>query len=106
MILPAHLSIPRRAGLTKTMRIMKLTAIILLLGFLHVSASGRAQTVTYSAKEAPLNKVLAAIEQQTGYNIYYDEADLKESLPVTVQLQLHRIPEALKQEIWVTLTRR
>ncbi len=52
---------------TKTMLVMKLTAILLPEAILQVSAGSMAQTVTYSAKSVALQKVFNIIKQQTGY---------------------------------------
>ena len=48
-------------------RIMKLTAIVLLAACLQLSAKGITQTVSIQVKDAPLLTVLKAIEKQTGY---------------------------------------
>jgi len=80
----------------KTWLVMRLTGFLLLAAMLQVSARGRAQTVTYSAQSAPLTKVLAAIEQQTGYHVFYDDADLLESRPVTVELKAVPVQQAME----------
>lgn len=76
------------AGLpTKILLVMKLTSLLLLMAVLQVSAESSAQTVTYSARSASLQKVLNVIRQQTGYVFFYDKEDLKNSLPVSVDLK-------------------
>ncbi|MFD2323948.1 SusC/RagA family TonB-linked outer membrane protein [Mucilaginibacter galii] len=55
---------------------MKLSTLLLLIGFLQVSAKSFSQ-VTLSEKHSPLEKVLSKIEKQTGYNFIYDEDKLK-----------------------------
>lgn len=61
-----------RADLTKTLLIMKFTAILLLSAALQVSATGYSQRVTLSEKNAPLEKVFTAIKKQTGLdNVLY-----------------------------------
>jgi TonB-linked SusC/RagA family outer membrane protein len=52
---------------------MKLTAALLLLCFLHVSAAGLAQTVSIERKEAKLSEILTEIHKQTGYNILFND---------------------------------
>jgi len=84
-----------RSGLTKTLFVMRLTGFFLLAAMLQVSAAGRAQTVTYSAKSAPLTKVLLAIEQQTGYNVFYDVSDLQDARLVTVDWKATPLRDAL-----------
>ena len=47
--------------MAKTIRIMNLTALLLLAAFLQVSARGYAQTpITLAVKNAPLQKVMEA----------------------------------------------
>lgn len=73
--------------LPKTILIMKMLAILLLAAALQVSAESNAQTVTYSARSQSLQKVLAAIEQQTGYAVFYSLEDLKDARKVSVELK-------------------
>lgn len=68
----AYCHIPIHPGyLTKTMRIMRLTAIILLAAALHVSAKSFSQKITISLKDVSLEKTFAEIERQTGFNFIY-----------------------------------
>jgi TonB-linked SusC/RagA family outer membrane protein len=88
----------RRAGwLIQTMLVMRLTGILLVAAALHVSARGTAQTVTYAADAAPLTKVFAAIEQQTGYIFFYNNRDLQGAGPVTVTLKAEPLQTALQK---------
>ena len=50
--------------LTKTLVIMKLTAVLLTAAFLQVHATGKAQSVTLSGKDLSLQQVFAAIGLQ------------------------------------------
>jgi TonB-linked SusC/RagA family outer membrane protein len=89
---------PRLARLTKTLLVMRLTAIFLLASALHVSATGiTQQTVTYAAKDASLRKIFFVIKKQTGYKFFYDDADLKGSRPVTVNLKNESLESALNK---------
>jgi TonB-dependent starch-binding outer membrane protein SusC len=83
-------SIPRRAGFTKTMRIMKITALLVLLGFLHVSATSFSQNVTLSLKNASLEKIFTEIERQTGYNFIYFQNQLDKTR--TIDLEAVNLP--------------
>lgn len=76
---------------------MKLTAIIMLAGFLQVSASGFAQKVTLNNKNAPLEQVLNEIKKQTGYQLFYSNDMLRKSVPVNVNLKNVGVEEALQQ---------
>jgi TonB-dependent starch-binding outer membrane protein SusC len=75
---------------------MRLTGIILLAGFLQVSAHGSAQTVTYQGEAVPLTRVLSVLEKQTGYVFFYNSRDLEGTVPVTVNLKNAPLEEALK----------
>jgi TonB-dependent SusC/RagA subfamily outer membrane receptor len=81
---------------TKTLLVMRLTGIILLAGFLQVSAHGSAQTVTYQGEAVPLTRVLSVLEKQTGYVFFYNSRDLEGTVPVTVNLKNASLEEALK----------
>ena len=48
----------RKLKPTKTFMVMRLTALILLITGLHVSAAGWAQKVTLNEHDAPLKKIL------------------------------------------------
>jgi len=65
-------------------KIMKLTAILLLAACLQLSAKGITQTVTIHVKDAPLIAVMKAIENQTGYVSLVLEERLHDAKPVTI----------------------
>jgi TonB-linked SusC/RagA family outer membrane protein len=58
---------PKRK-ITKTVLIMKLTAILIVAACLQVNAKSYSQNVTLSFKNTPLQKVFKEIKRQTGYN--------------------------------------
>nr|WP_295872388.1 SusC/RagA family TonB-linked outer membrane protein [uncultured Chitinophaga sp.] len=64
-----------------------LTALLLLLAALSVSATGYAQKITLSMQQAPLEQVFAAIRQQTGYYFLYNNDLLKKAGKVNVQVK-------------------
>ncbi|GAA4305228.1 SusC/RagA family TonB-linked outer membrane protein [Compostibacter hankyongensis] len=74
---------------------VKLTAALLLTGFLSTSAKGLAQTITLSGKNMPLQKVLSLIEQQTDYAFFYNNAMMTGSSPVTITLKDASLKDAL-----------
>jgi TonB-linked SusC/RagA family outer membrane protein len=63
------------------LRIMKLTIVIMTTLLLRVSASGFAQKITFSQKEASLKTVFKQITRQTGYKVVCD-GDLIKFAPV------------------------
>lgn len=52
---------------------MKLVAVMLLVGFMHVSAGSLAQKITISQKNATLQQVFYEIHQQTGFQVLYKD---------------------------------
>jgi TonB-dependent starch-binding outer membrane protein SusC len=70
---------------TKTLLIMKLSVILLTVASLGVTAAGRTQTVSFSGREVPLEKVFSAIKQQTGYVVFFEYSLLHEARPVTIE---------------------
>lgn len=79
----------------KLLRVMKLTAIILLSACLTASAKGFTQSVTLNEKNAPLQKVFKEIKRQTGYNFLYTLEQLDQAGKVDVQLRNATLEEAL-----------
>lgn len=55
----------------KLLIVMKLTAILLLIGTMHLSAAGYSQNVTVSRKNTTLEAVFKDIKTQTGYLFFY-----------------------------------
>jgi len=82
---------------TKTLRVMKLTALIVLIGCLQVSARGYGQLVTLRVRHAPLEAVLAEIQKQTGYNFVYAKIELESAHPVDLDVHNADIQQVLVQ---------
>lgn len=59
-------------GSDQILRIMKLTIIIMTMLLMKVSASGLAQRITYSQKQADVKTVFREITRQTGYKVVCD----------------------------------
>jgi TonB-linked SusC/RagA family outer membrane protein len=78
-------------------KIMRLTALLLLVSFLQLRAQSPNQTVTYSTTSAPLTTVFAVLKQQTGFVFFYDKKDLEHSKPVTIQLKDVPLQAALQK---------
>ena len=75
---------------------MKLTAFILLVCCLHVGARSASQNITFSGKDLPLEKVFAEIKRQTGYVVFYDQAVLQHTRPVTFEAKNSGLRDFLK----------
>lgn len=80
----------------KTLRIMKLIAILLLVGCLQVSAKGYAQKITLHEKNAPLQKIFKEIRKQSGYLFLYTDELIRDSRNTDVVVKEVPLEEALK----------
>jgi len=72
--------------LSKTLFYMRITALLLLVATLQVSASGNAQKLTLSEKNAPLERIFAQIKDQTGYQFWCESSLLKKSKKVSISV--------------------
>jgi TonB-linked SusC/RagA family outer membrane protein len=84
-------------SLTKILLVMKLTILLLTTAFLNVYAEGISQNVTFSGKNVPLQQVMTAIEQQTGYVFLYREGILNNAKPVSIRADNLRLELFLKE---------
>ncbi|HET6995939.1 MAG TPA: TonB-dependent receptor plug domain-containing protein, partial [Chitinophagaceae bacterium] len=82
-------------ALIKTLRIMKITAFILLAFCLQVSAEGNAQNVTLKVKNASLETVFKAIKKQTNFTFFAKADLLDKGNKVTLDLTDVPLKEAL-----------
>lgn len=81
---------------TKLLRIMRLTASLLLIASLHLSATSLAQKVSVSGKEIALEKLMTIIRKQTGYTFFYNDKDIK-GIKVDVVVKDASIETTLQQ---------
>jgi TonB-linked SusC/RagA family outer membrane protein len=87
----------KRKAFTKTLRIVRLTAILIFLGCMAASAKGFTQKITLYEKDAPLIKVLHEIEKQSGYQFFFSDGDLKLSNPITIEAKNADFADVLQQ---------
>lgn len=87
----------RKLFTTKTVKIMKLTAVFLLAACLQVSARGYTQTITIHKKDAPLQSVFHEIEKQSGYRFFYKASLGKEFKKVTISLNDATLTQAMNE---------
>ncbi|SMC69670.1 SusC/RagA family TonB-linked outer membrane protein [Pedobacter nyackensis] len=76
---------------------MRLTISLLIMGCLAVQASGYAQKVNLSVRNAGIESVCLDIKKQTGFFFLYDAAVLKKSGTVSLELKNADLKDALKQ---------
>ncbi len=84
-----------RRLLTKTLMVMKLTAILLFAACLEVSAGTKAQTVTLSLRNSPLERVFKEVKKQTGYGFIYTREQLANTGNVNVDVKNAPLLEVL-----------
>jgi TonB-linked SusC/RagA family outer membrane protein len=72
---------------TKTLLLMKLTAIVLLAACLHVHANSYAQKITLSENNASLDKLFQKIEKQSGYLFWYNNSMLQRAKTVNINVK-------------------
>ncbi|MGH2643761.1 MAG: SusC/RagA family TonB-linked outer membrane protein, partial [Chitinophagaceae bacterium] len=77
--------------------VMKMMVIFLTVASLGVSARGFSQTITWSGRNVPLEKVFSAIEGQTDYVFFYNDADMLNTRPVTLSLKNVDLKNALNE---------
>ncbi len=81
---------------TQTLRIMKLTTLIITIFLLQVSAASRAQKITLNEKNAPLEKIIKLIRTQSGYDFFGDTRLIRNASPVTIEAKKADLNEVLK----------
>ena len=74
----------RRPCFTTIVNTMKITTVFLFAVCMHVSASTRSQTVTFTGKDVPLSKVFAVVKQQTGYVFFYNKTILRDGASINI----------------------
>jgi TonB-dependent starch-binding outer membrane protein SusC len=83
--------------LTKTWRIMRLTALILFVACLHVSARTYSQIVTLTERNASLQDIFKAIHQQTGYQFFYEDTLLDKAGKISIIVKNAPVDEVLAE---------
>lgn len=87
---------PGRAA-TKIWKVMKMTAFLLLIGFLHVSGEALPQNITLVMNKAPLRKVFKEIRKQSGHLFLYDDKLINAGQKADVWLNNVPLKQALEQ---------
>ncbi|MFT3701654.1 MAG: TonB-dependent receptor [Agriterribacter sp.] len=81
--------------ITKTWRIMKLVAILMISGCLTAAAKGFTQIVNISENNISLAKAFRLIKKQTGYSFLYTETQLQQFKKISVDLKDAELEKAL-----------
>ena len=64
-----------------------MTAFLLIVACLQVSARGFSQKINLSIREAPLEKVFKETQKQSGYSFWYKTRQLDKAAKVTLDLK-------------------
>jgi len=82
-------------GFTKTIKVMKIAAMLLIVVCSQAAARGVAQTVSLREKEVPVAKVLQMIKKQTGYDFLYNIKTIELGGRISVYVKGASLTEAL-----------
>lgn len=78
---------------------MQLTGILVFATCLQVSAAAFGQKVTITGRDISMKQVFKDIRKQTGYNFLYTNRVIRETFPVTINLQNVNVKQALDKII-------
>jgi len=81
----------------KLILVMKLTFLMLTIASLHLSAKAFSQKINISERNVSMVKALRMISQQSGFEFFYDNKDLKAQGTTILQLKEVSVNEALNQ---------
>lgn len=93
----------------QTIKLMKLTTVLLLATCLQVSASGFSQKVTLKENNVTLRKVFEEIRKQTGVQFFYAVNTMQVAKPVSISVKNEPLEKVLEecfrdQELTYTLS--
>ena len=74
---------------------MKLTTLIILIGFLHVSAATYGQRININAHDITIEKLFKELKKQTGYSFLYKSGILKDQPTINVEISDATITDVL-----------
>lgn len=94
-IAPSFPPTRRRKFLIKNLLMMKLTAILIIVGCLHAGAKGFSQKITLNLKNAPAEQVFKRIEKQSGFGFIYAKEQLARMKPIDMELNSADLKDAL-----------
>jgi hypothetical protein len=83
--------------LQKTIMRIQMIAVLLLAACLQISAAGYSQKININEKKASLQSILNQVEQQSGYDIFFQTELLSQSNAVTVNIKNETLDAALNK---------
>lgn len=81
----------------KLLLVMKLTVFLITIIFLQVSATAFSQKINLKEKNVSIDKVLNQIQDQSGYEFFYNASLLKQAGNVSISLKDASVQDALDQ---------
>jgi TonB-linked SusC/RagA family outer membrane protein len=87
----------RKPLLQQVIMRLQFVTLLIILACLQVAAKSDAQRITLSVNDQPLEKTFNQIEQQSGYNFWYQKSQLKNAGLVSLKLKDATLKEALEQ---------
>lgn len=79
----------------KMFSVTKMITFLLLVILLQVPARAAAQTITLTAKNESLKSVLKKVAKQAGFYVVYEESEVQNMAPVTLEVKAVTLKEAL-----------
>src|SRR5690349_8772958 len=79
----------------KSLLKMKIIVVLILAACLQVQAHTYAQTITLKVSNSPLEYVLTQLKKQSGYQFFYKDAALRNTKPVTLEVNNRPFEEVL-----------
>lgn len=80
----------------RTLRSAKVATWVLLTVFLFAGKATMAQTISLSARQMPLSKILPELKKQSGYQFFYNDAMLGKATPVSLEVRNASLQDVLK----------
>lgn len=96
-------------ALKKYILAMKLTFILITIGFLHVTAASVSQTVTVAAKDFRIDSIFAIVKKQTGFVFFCSKEIINDVGPITIhahQMELNQFLHTLFSQLPLKYTTR
>ncbi|HYH55311.1 MAG TPA: STN domain-containing protein, partial [Anseongella sp.] len=76
---------------------MKLSMFLAIITLTQVNAAVYSQEITLNEEGAQLRTVLEQIKRQSGYNLFYDAADIRQAERISIHVKNVSVEEALRQ---------
>jgi TonB-linked SusC/RagA family outer membrane protein len=102
-------AVPKPALLTQIIRVMRITAFLLLVTLIQVSAATYAQRLTMHQNKASLKEIFNQINLQTGYDVVWNSDQLANTSKVSANFNNVEVSEVLnkilpEQKLTYTIT--